>query len=325
MKNSNMSVKNGHSSKIAILLATYNGQQYLPEMLDSLVNQTEQNFICYIHDDGSVDNTDSVIRSYTEKYPTRFYEISGASTGSAKSNFMYLLTQVEADYYMFADQDDVWLPDKIEKSFRCLRENNAWCVSTELCVTDEKLNTIAPNMMTWIGRDLSRIHPHQLLIDNVAVGCTMLFTRELRDIAIQLQNVDKILMHDQWVAVLAAMYGKLTVQNESTILYRQHGDNEMGAKHENAVTKLQRFVRELLSGTMLKEKKAFIQEARDLAQELLLVKGLPGKELPQEERLFLQEFAHIGRKTKSKRIAFYKANNLNRKSRFSTLWMWLWV
>lgn len=315
-----MSVKNGHSTKIAILLATYNGQQYLPDMLDSLVNQTEKSFICYIHDDGSADNTDSVIRSYTEKYPTQFCQISGDSTGSAKSNFMYLLSQVEADYYMFADQDDVWLPNKIEKSIQCLNENDAWCVCTDLCVTDERLYTIAPNMMSWIGRDLSRIHPHQLMIDNVAAGCTMLFTRKLRDVAIQLQHVDKILMHDQWVAVIAAIYGKLTVLNESTILYRQHGDNEMGAKHESVVDKALRFVRELFSGTMLNEKKAFIQEARDLAQELLLVEGLP-----QEERLFLREFAHIERKTKFKRIAFYKANQLCRKNRFSTLWMWLWV
>ena len=311
------------TKRIAILLATYNGEKYLSELLESIEHQSYSDFVCYIHDDGSTDGTGRIIDGYCQHVSdkaSRFISLAGPPTGSAKANFMHMLSQVEADYYMFADQDDVWLPDKIEKSLHCLEENDAWCVCTDLCVTDDKLHTIAPNMMSWIGRDLSRIHPHQLMIDNVAAGCTMLFTRKLRDVAIQLQHVDKILMHDQWVAVIAAIYGKLTVLNESTILYRQHGDNEMGAKHESVVDKALRFVRELFSGTMLNEKKAFIQEARDLAQELLLVEGLP-----QEERLFLREFAHIERKTKFKRIAFYKANQLCRKNSFSTLWMWLWV
>lgn len=311
--------------RIAVLLATYNGEAFLQEQLESLKNQTYKDFICYIHDDGSTDNTDSIINLYCKENPNMFLRLSGSPTGSAKANFMYMLSHVEADYYMFADQDDVWMLDKIEKSLHCLEENDAWCVCTDLCVTDEKLHTIAPNMMSWIGRDLSRIHPHQLMIDNVSAGCTMIFTRNLRDIALQLQNLEHILMHDQWVAVIAAMYGKLTVLDEATIYYRQHQKNEMGAKHEGVSKKLSRFIRELFSGTMLREKKVFIQEARNLAKELLNVKGLPSKLFPQDERLFLQKFSLIEEKSKIQRIAFYKRNELNRKSRISTLWMWIWV
>ena len=316
------------TKRIAILLATYNGEKYLSELLESIEHQSYSDFVCYIHDDGSTDGTGRIIDAYCQHVSdkaSRFISLAGPPTGSAKANFMHMLSQVEADYYMFADQDDVWLPDKIEKSLRCLKENDAWCVCTDLCVTDENLNTIAPNMMTWIGRDLSRIHPHQLMIDNVAAGCTMLFTKELRDIAIQLQHVDKILMHDQWVAVIAAMYGKLAVLKESTILYRQHGDNEMGAVHESIGDKGIRLIKELFTGTMYQEKKAFIQEARDLAGELLLLKGLPGRELPDEERQFLKNFTPIDTKSKFQRIAFYRTNKLDRKSRLSTLWMWLWV
>ena len=312
--------------KIAILLATYNGEAYLEELVESIRMQVGQaSWGVYIHDDASHDGTKKIIDFYCQKYPYYFKRLEGTATGSAKTNFMYLLSHVEADYYMFADQDDVWLPNKIEKSIQCLNENDAWCVCTDLCVTDERLYTIAPNMMSWIGRDLSRIHPHQLMIDNVAAGCTMLFTKELRDIAIQLQHVDKILMHDQWVAVIAAMYGKLAVLKESTILYRQHGDNEMGAVHESIGDKGIRLIKELFTGTMYQEKKAFIQEARDLAGELLLLKGLPGRELPDEERQFLKELTQIDTKSKFQRIAFYRTNKLDRKSRVSTLWMWLWV
>lgn len=320
------------TKRIAILLATYNGEKYLSELMESIEYQTYADFVCYIHDDGSTDGTGRIIDGYCQNASdgsSKFISLVGPATGSAKANFMYMLSQVEADYYMFADQDDVWLPDKIEKSLRCLKENDAWCVCTDLCVTDENLNTIAPNMMTWIGRDLSRTHPHQLMIDNVAAGCTMLFTRELRDIAIGLQHIDQILMHDQWVAVIAAMYGKLAVLKEATILYRQHGDNEMGAKHEGFAVKLLRFVRELLSGTMRNDKKAFIQEARDLAQELLSVMRTSEKrmvrELPIEEKQFLLDFVRIEEKSKLQRIWFYKRYGLNRKSRLSTIWMWLWV
>lgn len=307
-------------NKIAILLATYNGERYLKEMIESLKCQSFQEYVCYIHDDGSTDGTCEVIDKYCMDDPIQFKRLLGPATGSAKASFMWMLSQVEAEYYMFADQDDVWIPEKIEKTMKCLENNSAWCVGTDLCVTDENLNVIAPNMMEWIGCDLLRNHPHQLMIDNVVAGCTMLFNRKLRDIAIQCKNVDKIFMHDQWVAVIAAMYGKLTVLNESTILYRQHGDNEKGAVHENIGGKLLRLRRELLLGSMRKEKKRFLQESRDLAKELNSV-----NDLPEHEREFLKEFAQIEEKSKLQRILFYKKNKLSRKSKLSTLWMWMWV
>ena len=103
-----------HSTdKIAILMATYNGEKYICQQIDSILSQTCKDWELYIHDDGSTDNTIAAVESYVEKYPDKIHLIDGKSTGGAKYNFFYMFGQVEAPYYMTCDQDDVWKPDKI--------------------------------------------------------------------------------------------------------------------------------------------------------------------------------------------------------------------
>jgi rhamnosyltransferase len=101
---------------IAILLATYNGGQYLMEQLDSLLQQTCQEWTLYIHDDGSTDNTYDILREYSQKH-SNIYVLEYESQRGAMGNFLSLLQRVEADYYMFCDQDDVWLKQKVIKEF----------------------------------------------------------------------------------------------------------------------------------------------------------------------------------------------------------------
>ena len=107
---------------VAILLATYNGEKYIEEFLISLQGQTFQNYICYIHDDGSKDRTRRIAEEFEKRDPGHFQILEGPSQGGAKENFLWMLGQIEAEYYMFADQDDVWLPEKIEKSVRTITE-----------------------------------------------------------------------------------------------------------------------------------------------------------------------------------------------------------
>ncbi len=99
-------------SETAILLTTYNGGKYLPELLRSLADQTCQDFVCYIHDDGSVDNTVDLCKAFCREHEGQFVLLDYPKTGSAKNNFLSLLERVEADHYLFCDQDDFWLPDK---------------------------------------------------------------------------------------------------------------------------------------------------------------------------------------------------------------------
>ena len=109
--------------QVAILLATYNGEKFIEKQLDSLLGQSFQQFKIYIHDDGSNDKTLEIIRSYESQFPGKFviFEEESKHLGAAFS-FMWLLNRVEAPYYMFCDQDDIWFPQKIELTLKKMKE-----------------------------------------------------------------------------------------------------------------------------------------------------------------------------------------------------------
>ena len=107
--------------EIAILLAACNGERYLAEQLDSLLDQSFTDWRLYIHDDGSKDGTNTILKAYAGKYPNRIRLIQAPPTGGAKDNFLFLLRTVDAPYIMFCDQDDVWMREKIEKTYRRMR------------------------------------------------------------------------------------------------------------------------------------------------------------------------------------------------------------
>ena len=130
--------------KVDVLLATYNGEKYLKEQIDSILNQTYQNINLIISDDNSNDSTRKILEEY-KKIDNRIkIYLQDKNLGYIK-NFEFLLTKVESNYYMLSDQDDVWLPEKIEKSMKTLKEKNADLVFGDLEVVDEKLNTIYPS------------------------------------------------------------------------------------------------------------------------------------------------------------------------------------
>lgn len=223
--------------EIAVLLATYNGADRLPRLLDSLLAQSCQNWVAYAHDDGSADATVRILEDFANQHPGKL-EILGRDVAhlGAKGNFMWLLEHVRADYYMFCDEDDIWLPEKISETFRFLKEieqriplNVPVCVHTDLAVCDESYKVLYPSL--W---RLSKVmpewqeHPDRLLVANCVTGCTMMFNGRARELALPMP--DFVPMHDLWVAFqTVANGGVLSHINKQTILYCQHGDNEVGA------------------------------------------------------------------------------------------------
>lgn len=311
--------------QIAILLATYNGERFLTEMLTSLENQTYKEFLCYIHDDGSTDGTGEIIQEWVSAHPDRYRVLEGAPRGSAKANFLWMLSQVDADYYMFSDQDDVWLPDKIAKSLEALSEimpvdAQPACAFTDMYVVDRELHVISDSFIRYIDRDPKRILLPQLLVENPAAGCTQIFNRTLRDLALQLRDADRIEMHDIWVLSLAAAFGdnNIAVIDAPLVYYRQHEKNEMGAVAESKVHKVFRNITDFLTGKIWRRKKAYISQARDLAEQLSYVEGLP-----EEQAKFLKEFSQISGQSKWKRIQYYHKNGISKNH--GTIWMYLWI
>ena len=130
--------------KIDVLMATYNGEKYLREQIDSILNQTYSNINLIISDDCSTDKTQEILKEYEQKDSRVILKLHKERFGIIK-NFEYLLNQVKSDYYMLSDQDDVWLPEKIEKSFKKLNDENADLVFADLEVVDENLKTIYPS------------------------------------------------------------------------------------------------------------------------------------------------------------------------------------
>jgi glycosyltransferase involved in cell wall biosynthesis len=304
---------------VAVLLATYNGEQYLTDFLNSLFSQTFNEFICYVSDDGSTDNTMHILREY-EKTEERLVILpKEAPTGSAKENFLTMLKRVDANIYFFADQDDIWLPQKIALTLKLLSNQNIpECVYTDLKVVDEELRTISGSFFEFTGYNPNKTSIGELIMENKVAGCTMAFNRKLRDIAIRYSDVQAIPMHDVWVAGIAALTGRLIFLNKQTVLYRQHGTNEMGAKHENVIQKMLRNLKSIFDGTMKKEKNDYHSKARAFAGELSRI-----PEITDSDRWILHRFSELDQFSKAYRVSFYKKYKF-KKTRHN-FWLRLWV
>ncbi len=317
----------------AILLATYNGQEYLRQQIQSLFDQTNQNFRLVIHDDGSTDGTTDIINEYRDRYPDRIEVFYGNSCGGPKENFLWMLGRVEADYYLFCDQDDVWLPEKLDISVRALAEQEHLlkvkdsasetpvCIFTDMYVTDESLNKISDSFIRYIGR-LPENHAYtQILIDNPAAGCTMCFNRALRDLVLKLVpdiDLKNIPMHDAFVLEIAAIMGKVVAIDKPLAYYRQTGHNAMGASTESDSDKADRNLSDFKEGNLFEKKRAFVQESRLFANEIIKADWLP-----RDKKNVLLRFSQIGEKGKLRRMRFYAKNNFTRAHH--NLWFRLWV
>jgi glycosyltransferase involved in cell wall biosynthesis len=221
---------------IAILLCTYNGELYVKEQLDSLIKQTYKDFVIYIHDDGSKDATLDIIREYQTLFKDKIVLVNDQikHRGAAES-FLWLMNSVSADYYMFCDQDDIWLENKILHSYNRIKEiekehssDTPVLIHTDLTLVDENSNVLAPSFFDYAGLkpDVSK-HFKFLVFGNVVTGCTVIINDALKRIVPPLNKT--VGMHDYWIALIAAKYGMLDNIKEQTILYRQHGDNVAGA------------------------------------------------------------------------------------------------
>ena len=309
--------------KYAVLLATYNGEKYIEELLDSIERQTRKDFVCYIHDDGSRDNTVSVIKKWI-KGKNNFKLLEYESKKGAKNNFFSMLKKVESEYYMFADQDDVWCENKVEKLINRMeivtkdREKTPCAVHSDMYVVDDDLNVLSNSFIKYIGRDIYRNKLPQLLIDNPAAGCTMIINKALRDRSLEYNDSRDIPMHDQWIMCVAAATGIINVIDEPLLYYRQHEKNVMGAEFEDRKDKVVRNAKDMVTGEFAKKKRRFHQNEIRIAKQLMYVSGIDTK-----TKKFLMELIRLNNKRKIERMAFYRKNGMDRKKH--SLWMRLWV
>jgi glycosyltransferase involved in cell wall biosynthesis len=227
--------------KAAVLLAAYNGQAFLRDQLQSILQQSCPPELILVRDDGSSDKTTEIVESFQRKYGQRLQLIRGSNVGFV-ANFWLLIRTVapEFNYYFFADQDDIWRPDKIERAIGKIKDtpdggSEPWLYFSRLHLVDSTLKTLgfSPLPGKWgLGN---------ALFENPVTGCTAAFNKPflnlLRD---HPPRPERLVAHDWWCYLVASALGQICYDPEPTILYRQHGANSMGGQASRMLTVLRR-------------------------------------------------------------------------------------
>ena len=235
-------MKTGDST-IAILMATYNGERFLSEQIESILAQSCQDWVLFIRDDGSADGTLAIIDRYCYAYPGQIKKLvlpaeKQGSTFNFAALHKYVRDNYSFSYYMFSDQDDVWLKDKIELTLRAMKkaENGGGptLVHTDLKVVDENLNVLGESFFKYRALKPEIKDINHLLVQNNATGCTMMWNKALDDIVGDTLLAEGVFQHDWWLTLTACCFGKIVLVSVATVLYRQHGGNTIGATKVNS-------------------------------------------------------------------------------------------
>ena len=306
-----------------ILLATYNGEKFLREQIDSVLAQQDVSLHILARDDGSTDNTLAILREYAQRLPGQFHLLEdGAGTGNAKWNFIKLTAASTASYVCFCDQDDIWLPNKVSRSLALMRELEAkhttavpMLVFTDLVVIDEAGAAILPSFWQRDQIDPEAINQLNILIGhNVVTGCTAMLNRRCADLTLRMP--DDSPMHDRWAGLIVACMGNGAFLPDKLVRYRQHGGNVIGAPLEkvNFWTKLR------WPKTPEKRLEQWWINQRVAAA---LLSTYPN-EMPASSRNILETYVRIGREpNRWLRVYLLLRHNLLRnglRRKLSTLW-----
>lgn len=250
---------------LSIALCTYNGEKYLKEQLESISNQSllpEELVVC---DDGSSDRTIAILKDFSYHAPFKVKIIQNKKSLGIIKNFSKAIEHCLGDYIAISDQDDVWMNVKLEETVGLLKvmekkygKTYPLLVHSDLTVVDGALNVLNKSMMKS-----QHIHDESnpdralgiLLANNYVTGCTVVINKALKNLSMPIP--DEAIMHDRWLALVAASSGKIGFVDQPLIFYRQHGNNQVGARKYFSCTN----VKKLLESSSMSEhiKKTILQ------------------------------------------------------------------
>lgn len=271
--------------QIDILMATYNGEKYLREQIESILNQTYKNIRLIISDDCSKDSTREILEEYERKDERVKVYFQEKNLGYVK-NFEFLLTKVENEIYALSDQDDVWLPNKIENTYNKLKDTNSDLVFTDLEVVDESLQTMFPSFNDFmkLSRKIKKYKSDYRMqyLYNCVTGCTLMSKKKFIEKIIPIPKNYKYVIHDTWIGLNVALSGKIEYLDEKTIKYRQHGSNQVGTDKISHKFKKLEDVRNL-----------FIEVKLELFKAYTSNENIFPKELREQNQKALEYFEHL--------------------------------
>ena len=294
--------------KVNILMSTYNGQQFLAEQIRSIQEQSYTDWTLFIRDDGSSDNTKEILKDF-ERQDSRIHLIDSDKSdnlGVIKS-FHKLVNHDRADYYFFSDQDDVWLPNKLELSLKEAQNYLAdlpLMVYMDLKVVNQDLEIMTESMVKSQSHH-ANTELVQELTENTVTGGVAMINHALAEMW---QETDDILMHDWYLALLASAFGNLVYIDQPGELYRQHSDNVLGAR-----TLSKRFKKWIRPHILFAVYWDLIENSQKQACHLL---QMP---LSQSNRELIEAFVTIMDKPMLERFRILRKYGLRKNKAFHTL------
>lgn len=228
--------------QVDILLATHNGERFIHKQIISILKQSYPHIHLFICDDQSSDTTPQIIAEFKKAHPESISVVSGNQKFGVTQCFSFLLDHSKSEYVMFADQDDVWLEQKVESAMvqMGLLETKLGRLAPILVHSNLKVVNANLEILSSSFWNYCKIFPqkgaalNRLLVQNSVTGCALLANRALVNRAKPIP--EKAIQHDWWLALVAAAFGCIKEIDEPSILYRQHSANSVGAVKYNAFT-----------------------------------------------------------------------------------------
>lgn len=233
---------------VTVLLSTYNGEKFLEEQLQSLIQQKNVKVRILVRDDGSTDETISILERWKNEKLLDWY--TGDNIGAGKSFIDLLFKVPQSDYYAFCDQDDVWLPDKLELSLLKMAQcesahiDKPVIIHTDMKVVNKDLEVISDSFWKYskLRPDILKTFEY-LAVCNSVNGCTMLLNNIARGTVIQKYFIQSLVLHDVLVSLIVAYNnGIIDYVEIPTMLYRQHGTNVVGARERGTLFWVRKFL-----------------------------------------------------------------------------------
>ena len=267
---------------ITILLSTYNGEKYLEEQLNSLIKQEGVEVSIFVRDDGSKDNTHAILNRWQDNGLLSWY--TGKNLGAARSFFDLLQKAPDSEYYAFCDQDDVWLPNKLQRALSYLSVTDSDIPNlygAGYLLVDANLNIMKKVTKPYLSFNTAG----SVMLESHTPGCTMVFNRALAK-EVKKHIPECFVFHDRWVLLVAYLLGNIHYDHFASLMYRQHENNVVGAsqnvtvldrlKHLITLPKRKLSPLYLLSSELLEAYKCTISEDK---QEVLVICSIYNKSL----------------------------------------------
>lgn len=291
-------------------MSTYNGEKYLKEQIESILKQEgEFELDLWVRDDGSTDRTRYILDEYAQKGNLRWY--AGKNVGSAQSFMKLVMNCKEYDYYAFADQDDVWNPDKLDQGIKKIENcKNATLYFSNARLVDAELNDIGRN----VYKKIPRTDFYTLSCAGGILGCTIIINDELVKLLRNKIVPNEIIMHDFYIALVCkSMGGKILYEDKVTMKYRQHGNNVVGVPYG-----LKRTIKSRIRDIVIKPTVSISNQAEEVLRiygNIMFEEKRKWLQIVAEYKLCLINRIHLALSRKVKYINF----NMGLKNRMAIL------